>query len=1432
MFINIIDKYISNFIDLFYIHRIKDNKIKNDSSVINVINNFLSNKIQTVFSKLDINKSSINNTITNITARYLIHYYYIHIFLNTKTDIDNNIDNIKKFFSNKFSKENKDYFNEETNSEIIKYITISLDILYKLKDNNHLFRNNESDKLWNFITSNLANKIKSSNIHNIIKIVLLKHHHLSQRETLFYSLTDKEKKKEFREIEIVVQKDHNIINQSVIENLFKIDNYDNTNRLFEFINKNLKLEVKKENLKKNIQELAYSKYIYFVVDDFLRFHKDNYRYDSEFLDQNADKKSKRRINIAVNKTNKVSKLYNNLNAKDKEEILIIMSNKLRKAMPINDIDEVKIIKRIYDEGKSKIDNEYYEDLMKIRQIPYNNFSSFKHSGIRTQFNKSIKLIRYCSFEQSKALSSSSEIGGYVQMRNSGKNIDTDIIGFVIPSNKPTRLKINNMQIHTSIDFNKIKQILFDSIKNQLSKSHCFIFKDNLNNEFIINLFNNIYLSITNSIYSKIFNKLDSKKYSEIYDYLQILDIYSNKYININYTNNLYNNFINLIYEKKYIKKNYKFDPNQKQQIKFNPRKIKQKFKNLHKPDNTVCQHILDWNILKKMDKHLELYSKLEFEFVKKYVQNIYDGDQIKFIVCKSCNQVLNLWNYVADGSYDENNNFITFYSSRYISLSEIDEYKKYSYIIEFLNKQYDKISELFNLSYHGQKKNKLRDNLIRESIYLIKYNFYDIKLQLNDKQKFIQYIKQFNLTSSSLYPMDIDLIDITTFTKKDDDKDTNDKIYINNLYSYIIVILIFNITNIDILFMKTHTKFNIESYIKVKDKLFDKCEIIVDNNTNRTEPILNYNILCYLIFILTSYVFSNNLWYSSSGKRSMQTHIAIIHTVIDIINRFIKIKSNYITLLNNHFSIKETSFKINLSKITQIFNIRFFQNLKELFNSKKTYKQIYINYKKEQIDREISESLGEVGSKYNIETIQKKSTNFYNIKPIFFNFYTKKYKKTRTTYKIQPWKINNLYIDRIYYDIKNKLCLMNNLDFCKKDNYEKHNRLTIFKFWKKYQNDLNIKKINQLNLFTKETTNKKEYIRNIFDNFEKININDHIKGFAKSLKYEIYDKYNININISDDQYSMNFYYNLKSRKTNLFINKQDIVETENIFKNNSDKTILKYNSKKEKIYYFFNKKNLGFIGYKMYNKELVTININIYRYFIVPENSLITKLKYLGLYYDTKVSDSIITSNKLHTIINSQFSYIKKYIRHILKYIYIIKNDKTLLTNTNHEYSFLSKYIRDYNIKDVVLQQKNIEVFKNWNFIYKFDINKVQNLQEYISKYNYIVYYFIQELFKLLEMNKKLQSEISFFIYEMINKFIKDDSNINSDFQQKIATYFIEVEQKNSDRFFKNIIGDDQFESLVDSQALVDKEPVIQEDGYDMMDNDNDEDDMMESEMS
>ena len=114
------------------------------------------------------------------------------------------------------------------------------------------------------------------------------------------------------------------------------------------------------------------------------------------------------------------------------------------------------------------------------------------------------------------------------------------------------------------------------------------------------------------------------------------------------------------------------------------------------------------------------------------------------------------------------------------------------------------------------------------------------------------------------------------------------------------------------------------------------------------------------------------------------------------------------------------------------------------------------------------------------------------------------------------------------------------------------------------------------------------------------------------------------------------------------------------------------------------------------------IDTNIYRYFLVPENSLLTRFKYLGLFVDTNVELHTIKGSKLYNHITNQFSNIKKYIRDLLKYIYIIKNDKTLLTNVKHEYIYLSKYIKDYNMKGIKTIDENEVVFKNWNFLTSF----------------------------------------------------------------------------------------------------------------------------------
>ena len=1440
MFINIIDKFVSNFIDNFYSKKIKNTKINKDDAIVNLVTIYYDNNIKQILKSFDINISKLNTRLQLIVCRYLIHYYYLNFFLSKlKNNYDEDLKQIKSFFSSKFNKDNNDYFNEESNTEIINYLSLSLDIIYKLKDKEYLLRNSESANIWKFISGDLLDKIKLNVTHNVIKIILLKYHHLQNREQIFYLLTEDDEP-EFKDIEIVVDNDNADITYSLIQNLFNINDDNLINRIFKFVNENTVSTFKKKNNNINFQNLVNSKYIYLISDDFLRYHKDNFRYDSEFLTENADKKSRRRINVAVNRTNKVAKMYSqNLTTSEKEELLIIMNNRMRKSMVINDVEEVKIIKRIYDQGKTIIDNEYYEDLIKIRDIPYNNFVDFKHSGITVQLEKSVKLIRYCSIEYMKS-SASISTDNTIQMRNSGKKKDCNIVGIYIPSNNPSKFNINNIIQHDKIDTQLIYKLLHESLNNKLKKTNVFIFKEQLNQEYISNLFNNIYIEITNKIFNRIFKKLELSTYTEIYDYLKVLNIYSDKFIKINYDKDLYNNFINIIYNKNFIKDKYKNDPNQKKSIKYSSKKIKDTFNKINTPTPAICQHHIEFAELQKMNKNSDLYTNAHFEFTKKYVQHEYEGDQIKNIICKSCNELLKISNFVGDGSYDENNNFITFYTSKYTELKDSEEYSKYSHIIEYMGKHIDKISELFNLSYHGLKRTPLKDNRIKESINLIKYNFYSLKFELNNKEKFLKYVSDFNIDSTNVFSIDLDLVDISVFTKNDEDKSENDKIFINNFNSYIIVSIIFNITTIDVAFIKTHNKFNIKSFEKVKNKLFEKYKIINNLHTKSSQPILDFNVLCYLIFILSSFLLDNKLWYSKNGNRTLKTHLEIIDTIVDIINRVLLVNDNVINIIYKHFYIKNTSLKNNISRLIQIYRIKFLKNLNELFNSKKVYKQIYINYTKQQIDKEISESLGEIGEKYTISNIKStKKCHYTNIKPDNYILFTKKYYAYPNLLRssLRQWNMDKLLIDKIYLNTKDQLCRIKKLDFCKISNLEKNNKNNIFNYWKKHQTDQHLKK--QTRVITAKQKNKKyvEHISEIYRKMNSIKIKDYVYDFCKFIKNKVYYKYKKDINIDNDQYSINFFFNLKGRKNKFFIDKSDVNVIENIFPNISDKNILSFNSKKEKTNYFFNISTLGFIGYKFYNKELVVIDTNVYRYYLVEENSFFTKLKTIGFNnLNLKKTNDTLSKSELSIQITNQISIIKKYIRMILKYINIIINDKTLLTNDKHEYLFLAKYIKNYNISFIKLVKPEYIPFKNWIFIYNEEKeSQYDSLQKYFEKYNYPLFYLIHELKQLIQINKDQESELCFFIFDILNDIILKENTDNNDFKQQIAQYFIEIEQTNLDRFFKNQLGDDNFNNLKDTKQFLENnegEPDIQEEGYDMMDNDNDEDDMMESDMS
>ena len=104
----------------------------------------------------------------------------------------------------------------------------------------------------------------------------------------------------------------------------------------------------------------------------------------------------------------------------------------------------------------------------------------------------------------------------------------------------------------------------------------------------------------------------------------------------------------------------------------------------------------------------------------------------------------------------------------------------------------------------------------------------------------------------------------------------------------------------------------------------------------------------------------------------------------------------------------------------------------------------------------------------------------------------------------------------------------------------------------------------------------------------------------------------------------------------------------------------------------------------------------------------------------------------------------------------------------------------------------------------------------------------------MVELNKNKESEVCYYIYDIINYLIESDKLKLTDFNQQMAKYFIEIENITTDKFFRNVVGDENLNTVNEILKSTDdvQEVEVVEEGYDMMDNDNDEDDMMESEMS
>jgi len=205
------------------------------------------------------------------------------------------------------------------------------------------------------------------------------------------------------------------------------------------VNYEVEMETKEISIDDKINILFESKLLIPITDEFLRFHKESEKYDKILNNKNITDKIRKentKIKYIITKINKVADIYNIVNTNNIaniEEIdkLLYPSLAYRKVVIINEIEELFIISKIINQGKTLSVNEYYEDLLNYRKYPYINFKDANRNSFQFRSNETKTAIRYCNFEFMDQTKYPTQYKNYLQVRTIGKENIVEIVGVAI-----------------------------------------------------------------------------------------------------------------------------------------------------------------------------------------------------------------------------------------------------------------------------------------------------------------------------------------------------------------------------------------------------------------------------------------------------------------------------------------------------------------------------------------------------------------------------------------------------------------------------------------------------------------------------------------------------------------------------------------------------------------------------------------------------------------------------------------------------------------------------------------------------------------------------------------------------------------------------------------------------------------------------------------
>lgn len=1018
MYVNKIEDLLDKIIDDFYNKVILKKDINKYFDQIDFVKYQLDiNKLFVAYmenlDKKDIDAILDDETATlkflEIVKKYIAYYVFMTFAYYYKGKYESYINNVIEFSKNQpsFSFKIVNFFNSESNSKVISFYKLIKNILIILDADSvklsQLQKNPEFVEVRRILNElgqeYVDNKLRLKNLngklsdqaHNIIKILLLTELYIKEDKKDVHEFLEKNEMEsaDFIYIDVVLPKS-DFIDYNMIEQALSIEDVERglAADIYDLITSATTDSDKDKNQDEKILELLNREIFVPISEDFLLYHKDSEKYEKSLGTSNSNtqtkKKDETKIKYIINKIDSVSEYFSQ-NVKDKPELrkntekLFYQPLSERRAILVNNNEDVKILNKFQNQGRRAIENnEYYHDLLNYKKYPYINFKDFQKYGFNISPTKTLDAVRSINFEKANENRKNRPI----QVRIGSQDQSLNIVGFIIPSKKND---IKCLNIRDFIDIRKIgykeqdkiekktngyinaikilKRILFNK-KNIPSVYWIFdtdrdVFKlDKYETSTKLTTSDHLK-SMTSAIYDElmiiagdeIIKYINKKQFFTLQQFDTLMKHIDKYIISFPQFTDIYNELFKTVYYEKIYKTIDSYDKREDTfhgllgdyiKLPIAPSATNKNIpvikltKNKKKVDimeidmlesekySAICQHNVDWdNISALRKKNPNKFSELLFEFFQQYVVKNYEGD----FVCKSCGILVDIKNYVIDGSYDSDGRFVSFSIQMDIPIEDIPGYEKYKTSIRNMEKIVEKVASITNVkSLTGATttiKGRIR-RIIKDAVDLLVVHNANLKNIYRERS---EKISVYGL-SKELSNLFIFELDNSIFLYSSKDKDTYKFIKRNNILVYLLFLIIIELSDSQIYFMTGDKICNYYLFNKYGENLFNGIQIR-KNNQNTITPILNYKVLCYIIFYMSCLLTKYNLWQTESNdskKFNPTIQKAIIHTLVDFINSVIEIyskkKKNFIydNVANKFFQKLDTTFKNNdiLDRINNI----------------------------------------------------------------------------------------------------------------------------------------------------------------------------------------------------------------------------------------------------------------------------------------------------------------------------------------------------------------------------------------------------------------------------------------------------------------------------------------------------------------------------------